>query len=306
MERGLLLAALAALVPNAAIAHPASGIVVDAAGDVYFIHTGTGVGKIDREGKLTYIHTVTGGGHFLALDKQDKFSNQLPRLFERVALAGSNETLLYASGGAPLVVNRDGNLYYGSGYPGGEDTDPSGLTLTRLTLDKQKILFAPDLKTTLAKLNEAVTGLANGPDGSLFVACPNAILKVKVDGTVAKVVQPIAVKEPFIHTAEAKEAPSPYFHAPYLRGIDVADDETIYAAVNGCRSVVKITLDGKVETVLTSEPPWSPTGVALHGKDLYVLEYSNTDKHEGWFPRVRKFAADGKRVTVLASLLPGE
>src|SRR5438552_6108525 len=96
-------------------AHPASGIVVNAKGEVFFIHTGRGVCKIDARGKLTYIHQVKGGGHFLAWDAEGKFSTQFPRLFEKLTLEGAKPTLLYASGGAPLVVNRDGNLYYGSG-----------------------------------------------------------------------------------------------------------------------------------------------------------------------------------------------
>jgi hypothetical protein len=98
---------------SGALAHPASGIVVNAKGEVFFIHTGRGVGKIDTEGKLTYIHKVSGGGHFLALDREGRFSTQFPQLFERLSLDGLKPTLLYASGGAPLVVNSDGNLYYG-------------------------------------------------------------------------------------------------------------------------------------------------------------------------------------------------
>src|SRR5262245_13638546 len=96
-----------------ALAHPASGIVVNAKGEVYFIHTGRGVCKIDAEGKLTYIHEVKGGGHFMALDREGRFSNQFPRLFEKLTPEGVKPTLLYASGGGPLVVCRDGNLYYG-------------------------------------------------------------------------------------------------------------------------------------------------------------------------------------------------
>ena len=57
--------------------------------------------------------------------------------------------------------------------------------------------------------------------------------------------------------------------------------------------------------MLKSEKPWSPTGVALRGKDLFVLEYSNIDKPEGWQPRVRKLGADGK-VTILADLTRNE
>jgi pimeloyl-ACP methyl ester carboxylesterase len=53
----------------------------------------------------------------------------------------------------------------------------------------------------------------------------------------------------------------------------------------------------------TSERPWSPTGVAVSGEDVYVLEYThahaNADK--GWRPRVRKLGRDGK-VTTLATI----
>src|SRR6202011_6216766 len=47
---------LSMLFAAGAFAHPASGIVVNAKGEVFFIHTGQGVCKIDTEGKVTYIH----------------------------------------------------------------------------------------------------------------------------------------------------------------------------------------------------------------------------------------------------------
>src|SRR6476619_7391051 len=103
----LAFACLCAWLATRAFAHPASGIVVDAKGNVFFIHTGRGVAKIDTKGKLTYVHKVEGGGHWLALDPQGKFSKQLPRLFEKVKLDDAKPALLYASGGAPFVVNRD-------------------------------------------------------------------------------------------------------------------------------------------------------------------------------------------------------
>ena len=280
-------------------AHPAAGIVVNARGEVFFIHTGQGVCKIDAEGKLTYIHKVKGGGHFLALDPSGEFSTQFPRLFEKVALKATKPTLLYASGGAPFVVSRDGNLYYGSGYPDGEDMAPGFHTLTRLSPDGKRTLFAPNLKRTLADLNEGVVGLTAGRDGSLFVACPNAIVKVKLDGTVTTLAHPVDVTDR--DDDLAKDSQTRAFHSPYLRGIDVTEDGTLYAAVNGCRCVVKITTEGKVETVLKAEKPWSPTGVAVRGQDVFVLEYTNPDKESDWVPRVRKLDSDGN-VVVLADL----
>ena len=288
-----------ALFAGGALAHPASGIVVNEKGDVFFIHSRRGACKIDTEGKLTYIHKNTGG-HFMALDAEGRFASTANnRLFMKIKISGVKPLLLFASGGAPFVVNRDGNLYYGSGFPGGADTAPGGLTLTRMSPDGKLTLFTPGLKEVLEKLNEAVTGLAAGPDGTLFVACPNAILKVKTDGSVRTFVNPVVVKD--CEDDLAKESRAPFFHSPYLRGLDVAENGTVYAAVTGCRCVVKIAPEGKVETLLKSERPWSPTGVALHGEDLFVLEYTNVDKSEGWNPRVRKLGRDG-RVSILVTL----
>ena len=171
--------------------------------------------------------------------------------------------------------------------------------MTRLSPDGTQTLFAPQLKTKLAELNEGVMGLAAGPDGSLYVACPNAILKVTMEGVVTTLVHPVVVKDRDDDLAKGSQARA--FHSPYLRGIDVTEDGTLYAAVNGCRCVVKITTEGKVETVLKAEKPWSPTGVAVRRQDVFVLEYTNPDKESGWVPRVRKLGSEGK-VSVLVDL----
>jgi hypothetical protein len=66
---------------------------------------------------------------------------------------------------------------------------------------------------------------------------------------------------------------------------------------------VRIARDGKVEVVLKAKRPWSPTAVAVHGGDVYVLEYTNANggaAHD-WAPRVRKLGRDGK-VTTLATV----
>jgi len=75
----------------------------------------------------------------------------------------------------------------------------------------------------------------------------------------------------------------------------------VYAAATGFRSVLKIKGPGKAETVLKAERPWSPTGVALQGDAIYVLEYPNADgdKHEDWVPRVRRLSRDGKVKTLV-------
>jgi hypothetical protein len=289
-------------------AHPASGIVVDAQGQVFFIHSRVGVAKIDTQGRLTYIHRTTGG-HWMCLDAKGNFSRQYPLLFKRLTPEGATSAILYADGGAPIVVCQDGNLYYGSGFPGGDDMAPGGHTVTRLSSDGKKTLFSPDLKGTLATLNEAVTGLAAGPEGLLYVACPNAILKVKVDGTVTTFVHPVVVADCDNDVSSTNQAA--FYHAPYLRGLSVASDGAVYAAVTGCRCVVKVAANGTVRTVLKAEPPWSPTGVTVRNGGIYVLEYRQlpnlAGKPEEWQPRVRKLAGDGQVTTVATpTSKPGE
>jgi hypothetical protein len=219
------------------------------------------------------------------LDPKESFSSVVyPRLIRKITPSGVKPALLF--GAAPFVVNRDGNLYYGS-------------TVTRLSPNGKRTLFAPRLKARLARLNEGVTGLAAGPDGTLFVACPNAILKVKMDGKVTTFLHPVVVKDRADDLAKGSRTRD--FHSPYLRGLAVTEDGTIYAAVTGCRCVIKITPKGKVQTVLKAEKPWTPTGVAVRGKDIFVLEYVHSANPKDWVPRVRKLGSDGK-VTVLATI----
>ena len=280
---------------SAAAAHPASGIVVDAQGQVYFIYSGHAVMKIGSEGKLEPIHTITDG-HWLALDAAGSFSHAKPKYFQRITLDGAKPALIYAGGGAPLVVNRDGNLYYGSGP---DDDIPGGLSVTQETPAGVRTRFSPALSEALQKIDDGVTGLATDPDGSLYVACWTAVFKVKMDGTVTTLAHPIEVKD----CDEDKADHKPTNRLPYLRGLAVDSEGTVYAAATSCHRLIKITPEGHFATVLKAERPWTPTGVATHDRDVYVLEYTNANgpATKGWRPRVRKLAADGT-VSVLASI----
>jgi hypothetical protein len=76
---------------------------------------------------------------------------------------------------------------------------------------------------------------------------------------------------------------------------------TVYAAAAGCRAVVKITANGQATVIAKAERPWSPTGVAVSGDEVYMLEYSHQEssRNEEWVPRVRKLARDGKAMTLV-------
>jgi sugar lactone lactonase YvrE len=92
----------------------------------------------------------------------------------------------------------------------------------------------------------------------------------------------------------------------YCRGLAIDSTGTIYVAATGSRSILKITPHGKLTTILQTASPWTPTGVAVFGGEVYVLEWhdvtpENLEVRNAWIPRVRKIGRDGK-VTTLATV----
>lgn len=156
------------------LAHPGSGIVVDDQGRVYFSEAGDPdarlpgiVWQIDAQGKLTRLQE--GGAHWLALDAKRGFSQtNLARWFgERLTpwlqRVDTPDAALIQADGQPIVVHRDGSLYYAK----------RNLEIVRLTPDGRLTPIAPSLN---ADRLGGIKGLAFGSDDSLYVACPSAIV----------------------------------------------------------------------------------------------------------------------------------
>ena len=295
---GLTAVVLCALYATHVRAHPGSGIVVDSQGRVYFVQTGDPdarfpgfIWEVDAQGTLTPLHRT--GAHWLALDANGSFAGadlatwfreRRTPMLQRVMPSDSGPAMVQADG-CPIVINRDGNLYYAS----------RNLEITRLSPQGKLTLLVPDLGET-AKRRGGIKGLASGPDGSLYVAYPGAIQKITMDGMVTTIADPVVLSDCDKDVVAGESA-------PFLRGLAVDPRGVVYAAATGCRCVARITPEGRVSTVLKAERPWSPTGVAARGEDVYVLEYTNQNSAEprDWLPRVRKLGRDG-RVTTLATV----
>jgi sugar lactone lactonase YvrE len=286
LQRTALCIAIVALA-GTSYAHPSAGIVVDEQGQVFFTDNGgnrASLWKIDAEGKATRLSSA--GWHWLALDAKGHYAeDNLKKWFEqritmnfgRVGLPNTQATLLQADG-APFVIDREGNLYWGN------------LDISRLSPDGEVTLPFPDLKATADNLG-GVKGLATGAEGSLYMTCPSAVLKAALDGKIMTLVHPIRLSDADFDLP----AGTPDEYKPFLRGLAVDARGIVYAAATGGRCVVRITPDGRNTVVLKSEKPWSPTGVAVHRSDVYVLEYTNANgsPNDGWRPRVRKLQPDG-------------
>lgn len=294
MKLQFVLLVVVASIRFVASGHPSSGLVVNDQGEVFFVHSGKGVAKIERDGRLTYVKLSTGG-HWLCLDRAGSFSRTQPKFFERITPEGEKPAIIFADGGAPLAVCREGDLYYASNWRDDDDHPPGGLTVSRLSPDGKLAHVSPLLKNALSQLDEGVTGLASGPDGLLYVASPSRIFKVQMSGAIGTLASNIVVEA-------CDENLPPNWRSPGFRGLAVATDGTVHAAATGCRCVVTLQ-SGETKTILKSERPWSPTDVALHAGNVYVLEWTNPNgsAEDGWRPRVRKLAHDG-RVTRLAEI----
>jgi hypothetical protein len=98
-------------------AHPGSGIVLDKEGNIYFTDTGKGVWKIDTQGKLSFF--PASKFHWMTIDAIGSFAGSpksFGEYFERVTSKSNKPDLIMCSD-FPLVVNKDGNIYYANTRP---------------------------------------------------------------------------------------------------------------------------------------------------------------------------------------------
>jgi sugar lactone lactonase YvrE len=123
--------------------------------------------------------------------------------------------------------------------------------------------------------------LAAAPDGTTYVVSTGVLLRIAPDGSSARVASGLN-----------EHVWSAFLTQPwhYVMGLAVDPQGNVYVANAGARKLKKVTPSGKVATVLSAGFPWSPCGVAVHGADVYVLEFADW----GSAVRVRKISADGR------------
>lgn len=283
-----------ALLGVSAFGHPGSGILVDRLGQIYFIDTGSGLWKIDTRGAVSRLSTLRN--HWLAMDPDDRFvQSRVPTDSGRdwvITSASSNPTILISTD-FPLVIGRDGNLYYPS-------VRESSVRILRCNADGRTSTFVTLPVSVSGAALGWINGIATGPDGSIYYTEGNAVRRISAQGAVSTIATVTALANgPAIPGSETR---------PYLRGLKVDGNGVVYVADAADARVLKITPDGKVTTLVQLESPWAPTDVAIFGDNVYVLEYSHTegDDRVAWMPRVRKIAGDGRSTIIMTvDQMPG-
>ncbi|MEP6707393.1 MAG: hypothetical protein ABJC05_07725 [Pyrinomonadaceae bacterium] len=310
----LMIIGLCALLAEKAEAHPATGIVVDRKGQVYFSDLET-VWKIGRDGKLSVFRAGMNGRHVheLAIDSEDNIygadisyvSQKWISDVWKMTPEGKLTYLLAPTDNPPrgmsLWRDHDGNMYL---VDQNNHTKTQTLLLRR-TPDGEVTTLAgsayghKDGKGTEARFS-SVGGMAFGPDGNLYLSDGTSVRKVTMDGTVTTVAKDLDVR-----TSDDKPS---LFGGSYgsLTGLSVDSSGNVYVADAGNRRLLKINSGGKVDVVLRSDPPYFPNGVVTTpAGDVYVMEVGFTVPGKWSGPRIRRITADGKNALVGQVLAEG-
>jgi hypothetical protein len=293
-----------------ATAHPASGIVLDRAGNIYFSDLET-IWKIDTSGKLSVFRAGVSGRHVheLAIDAEDniygadlsyesqKFISDIWKMTPSGAFQYLLEPTDKPPGGMSIWRDREGNNYF---VDQNNHTKTETLLLQRTPDGKVTTLAGSayghaDGKGTSARFS-SVGNIAFGPDGSLYITDGSTLRKVTMDGNVTTVAKDLDVR--------TREDKPPLFDGTeaIVTGLAVDSNNDAYLADSGNRRLLKVSGAGKVKVLLRTDPPFSPNGVFVRaGGAIYVLEVGFTPPGSWSGPRVRKISADGKS-TILATI----
>lgn len=297
--------------PATTQAHPASGIVVDSAGNIYFSDLET-IWKFDTHRKLTVFRHGERGRHVheLAIDEQDNvygadvsYNPATKGWISDVWKMTPEGKFIYLlkptehpPRGWSIWHDRAGNMYF---IDQNNHTKRETLLLRR-SPDGTVTTFAggayghADGRGNLAQFS-SVGGMAFGADGSLYLTDGEFLRRVAMDGTVSTLASDLLAR-----TSEDRPRLFAGEHGS-LAGLSVDSGGKVYVSDTGNRRLLKVNNDGKVQVILRSEPPYFPTGVAAAGGNLYVLEVGFTLPSAWSGPRIKKIDGDGK-VTILATV----
>jgi sugar lactone lactonase YvrE len=195
-----------------------------------------------------------------------------------------------------LAVDAAGDYYFASG----NEFIRRDAQLLKMTPAGKVTLLAgstpgqADGKGSAARFTH-LAAAAWGPEGALYVTDAGAVRKVQLDGTVTTLTSRLG----------AKKLRSPPLG--WLLGVAVDAQGNVYAADSGRAAVHRITPTSAVSTLLRSEPPWVPAGVAVAGEAVYVLERRFLAPYnllQNWLDTVRVQKVAGRRVTTLVTVRP--
>jgi hypothetical protein len=274
------------------VAHPGAAIAVGGDGQVYFVDTGGGVFAIDRQHRIA--RREGPAFHWFAFDPAGRFRRTAWPSVPGAELrsAGTNPTLVLSSD-FPVAIGTDAIFY----YP--QDDRERGVRIIGIAPNGRQTVRGslPPMRSD-GRPAWWLNGLAAGPNASLYYTEDRAVRRIDARGRVSLIANVATVPGCVAIPGITREM------QPYLRGLAVESNGTVYVAGSGCGAVLKIDPNGKMTPILRTQSPWSPTAVAVWNGEVYVLEYSHTasDNRREWMPRVRKITRDGSVAVTLGAI----
>ena len=287
-------------------AHPAWGIAVDRQGQIYFSDLET-IWKIDAQGRLTVFRAGASGRHIhdLNIDEagnlygaDNSYEPATGRFISatwKMTPAGDFSYLLSPTDNPPegtsIWRDRGGNMYHVTDYPEREllvlKRTPNG--------DVTALAGSSDAAREYRQgVPYGVGGMAFGDEGALYFTHGANVSKVAMSGAVTALARNLVVET-------ASGNPAGGASPTHLFGIAVDAQGNAFVADYGNRRILMVTPDGQSTTVIRAEESWFPTGVAVRGGELYILEIGHTPSYTPIGTRVRKLSQEG-RITVLATV----
>lgn len=250
------------------VAHPATGIVVDSKGQLYFSDLET-IWKIDRQGNLTAVRAGLNGRHVheLSIDAQDnvygadisyvpatkKYITSVWKITPAGKVIFLQEETDQPAAGMSIWLDRAGNMYSVDQNnhtktqtlilrrtPGGDVSTFSGSAYGHM-----------DGKGTAAKFS-SIGGMAFGADGNLYLTDGSYVRRVTMDGTVSTVAKDLTAR-----TSEDKSMSSGGSYGS-LTGLSVDASGNVFVADAGNRRLLRISSDGNVSVVYRVDAPYFP------------------------------------------------
>ena len=247
-------------------------------------HVGTGI-AVDAQGRVWV--GDTSGNRLWRIERNGKLTQVASNVHSNVVALSPD---------AGVYVENDRHT----------DRWPAGL----LHVDAQGGVYSAADSEEAKSLTEArglaersglsnVNSMVRAHDGSLFLRACNSLYRVTSTGKATEM--PGGKEAGFLGKKDAD--------CRRILGLAVDDAGSLYVANYGKSSVFKLTPRGTTEILMHSRRPWVPTGVAVSGNDIYVLErfghpYGVISGISGMMParfRVTKIAGNGKK-TILATI----
>ncbi len=289
-----------ALCSATAFAHPGHGIAVSKGGDVYFADVArTTIWRYSKAGELsvavadTWSHTLRlHEDGTLYFERELPVDGVAPAELNRLSPAGLRQTVIPAEtdrsrfGGSGFLVMADASVlfpYTARGEDGkhrgfiGQRTKEGDVSIFAGAKAGALFVDGPKERATF----RMITDMAMGKDGALYVIDRDRLRAIDKKGVTRTIAKGLLDEPP----ADPPQKVGPPTTINRLYGLAISDDGQFFIAYHSGRKVLRVSSDGKRETIYEAARPWTPVGVAVRDGQCIVLEANDDLRASG--PRLR-------------------